>query len=172
MFQLLCHPDSKPGPVRSINVQIGRSGKGYRFWYFLVGEIDQLVVPARATKSERRDDLWMTTCFEAFAKGGDERYSEFNFSPSGHWAAYDFESYRGRRHEAPSVVSLYSERLDNLLCVEARLNADFSLSTRLGLSAVVEESDGTKSYWSLAHPDGPPDFHHDACFTVRLADIA
>jgi len=31
---------------------------------------------------------------------------------------------------------------------------------RLGLSAVIEEAGGRKSYWALAHPQGKPDFHH------------
>ncbi len=40
---------------------------------------------------------------------------------------------------------------------------------QLGLSAVLEEKDGTKSYWALAHPDGKPDFHEPGCFTAKLA---
>ncbi len=41
--------------------------------------------------------------------------------------------------------------------------------SRLGLSAVIEETDGTKSYWALAHPaEGPPDFHHPDCFALTL----
>jgi hypothetical protein len=39
----------------------------------------------------------------------------------------------------------------------------------LGLSAVIEERNGTRSYWALAHPAGPPDFHHPDCFAVKLA---
>ena len=38
----------------------------------------------------------------------------------------------------------------------------------MGLSAVIEEKDGTVSWWALAHPEGPPDFHHDACFALEL----
>ena len=39
-----------------------------------------------------------------------------------------------------------------------------------GLSAVLEESDGTKSYWALAHCDPEkPDFHLADCFTAKLA---
>ena len=30
----------------------------------------------------------------------------------------------------------------------------------IGLSAILEEEDGTKSYWALAHPPDKPDFHH------------
>ena len=38
----------------------------------------------------------------------------------------------------------------------------------LALSSVIEELDGTKSYWALAHPPGQPDFHHPACFAATL----
>lgn len=41
-------------------------------------------------------------------------------------------------------------------------------AAKIGLSAVIEETDGTKSYWALAHPDGPPDFHDPACFVLEL----
>jgi hypothetical protein len=39
---------------------------------------------------------------------------------------------------------------------------------RLGLSAVIEEANGRKSYWALAHPPGKPDFHHSDCFVLEL----
>jgi hypothetical protein len=38
----------------------------------------------------------------------------------------------------------------------------------IALSAVIEEADGTKSYWALRHPPGPPDFHHPDCFALNL----
>ena len=38
----------------------------------------------------------------------------------------------------------------------------------LGLSAVLEEKDGTKSYWALAHPAEKPDFHAPDCFVAKL----
>ena len=40
---------------------------------------------------------------------------------------------------------------------------------QLGLSAVLEEKDGTKSYWALAHSADKPDFHAPGCFIARLA---
>ena len=39
---------------------------------------------------------------------------------------------------------------------------------RLGLAAVIEETDGNRSYWALAHPPGDPDFHHSDCFALAL----
>jgi hypothetical protein len=38
----------------------------------------------------------------------------------------------------------------------------------LGLSAVIEERNGNKSYWALKHPPGAPDFHHPDCFALEL----
>jgi hypothetical protein len=40
---------------------------------------------------------------------------------------------------------------------------------RVGVSAILEDRDGTKSYWALAHPPGKPDFHDPACFALELA---
>ena len=39
---------------------------------------------------------------------------------------------------------------------------------RASLAAVIEEEDGAKSYWALAHPPGKSDFHHTDCFVARL----
>jgi hypothetical protein len=33
---------------------------------------------------------------------------------------------------------------------------------------VIEETNGRKSYWALAHPPGKPDFHHSDCFALGL----
>ena len=60
----------------------------------LSGDIGALVLPAPAA-SVRADGLWRHTCFEAFvAAAGPREYWEFNFSPSGAWAAYHFTGYR------------------------------------------------------------------------------
>ena len=39
----------------------------------------------------------------------------------------------------------------------------------LGLSAVVEEENGTLSYWALKHPRDKPDFHCPDGFVFELA---
>jgi hypothetical protein len=38
----------------------------------------------------------------------------------------------------------------------------------MGISAILVERDGRKSYWALAHPPGEPDFHHPDCFALEL----
>jgi hypothetical protein len=106
---------------------------------------------------------------EAFV-ATDGGYLEFNFSPSTEWAAYRFSGYREGMAEldipAPKITV---SQTDHAL----QLTADIALpepATRLGLSAVIEEKDGTKSYWALHHPPGDrPDFHHPDCFALDLS---
>ncbi len=121
-------------------------------------------------------ELWRHTCFEAFiAVEGHPAYHEFNFAPSGEWAAYAFCGYRnggilpddamspqiavrstGTRFEMDAIV-----RLDLL----SAIHTDAPL--RLGLAAVIETSDGL-SYWALRHPVDKPDFHDANGFTMLL----
>ncbi len=39
---------------------------------------------------------------------------------------------------------------------------------RIGLSVVIEASDGSKSYWALAHGAAQPDFHLRQSFALTL----
>ena len=173
MINLVPHPAHPPKAARSVAVHVGMTGRGYRLFFFLHGKMADIVVPAASDHPDRKDGLWETTCFEAFFRGVGKGYHEFNFSPSGDWASWEFDDYRGQSRETPTAISIASDGFENLLAVEVRLNADFSHSTRLCLSAVVEEEDGTKSYWAIKHPDGDsPDFHHEDCFALSLADIA
>lgn len=41
----------------------------------------------------------------------------------------------------------------------------------LAVSAVLEDEEGARSYWALAHPPGKPDFHHPHAFVVDLDEI-
>ena len=51
----------------------------------------------------------------------------------------------------------------------ARLSTSYAdAALHLGLSAVIEQADGTLSYWSLHHPSGRPDFHHHSARALRL----
>jgi hypothetical protein len=59
---------------------------------------------------------------------------------------------------------------DNLTwwAVGATIPVDAHTEWELALSAILEEKDGTKTYWALAHADERPDFHHPDCFVARL----
>jgi hypothetical protein len=176
--QLLPHPETPSSVLSGISVEVARTERGdFVLHYRAEGDIGRLRVPPPVTYSSRQEMLWETTCFEAFvrAAGGDS-YAEFNFAPSTGWAAYHFAAYRA---ECASIdlpaphfdVEFPSGALEVWVTVDASdLNCLPSDATwRLNLAAVVEEADGTKSYWALAHPPGDkPDFHDPACFTLEL----
>lgn len=129
---------------------------------------EEVVWPA-PVRADRLDDLWQGTCFELFVPGRQEPlYSEFNFSPSTAWAAYDFSSYRtGMRDRAATVNAVISRLPDGVHVRFDYVNLEPG-PVHAGLAAVLEEVGGTKSYWALAHAPGTPDFHNPACFTAAL----
>ena len=177
-FELECHPAATRPAVKRLQVQLGRgSGGMLRLRYLLEAHVARLLIPASAA-SERTDELWRHTCFEAFISIGDEPwYYELNLSPSSQWALYRFDSYR--QGIAPVPVSSPPEiavrRSEYRLEVDAtvqiaelpELIGDAPL--RLALAAVLEADDGSLSYWALQHPPGKPDFHRAEGFTARLA---
>lgn len=102
----------------------------------------------------------------------DGKYLEFNLSPASHWAAYHFDGYRnGMQDLAVEAPSISTASIGNSFAVGADIELsaqNLAQSGELALSAVIEERDGTKSYWALAHPPGKPDFHHPTCFAATL----
>lgn len=133
------------------------------------GDVAEVALP-EAKLFERRDELWKHTCFEAFIED-DSGYSEFNFSPSGQWAAYRFDGYRqGMRDlKGAPVREVNFEVTDEALIFDAVVRESGMGGLALGLSLVEEDRQGRKAYWALAHPeDGPPDFHNPFAFDFPL----
>ena len=175
-FNLIHHPNTPPagrafkvwatvdhiaslGSVATTNIWFGVGAPASRF------VLPQLSEPWRA------DGLWEATCFEAFLRpSGADAYREWNFAPSGNWAAYAFANYREDMDRADVESPPYIRMEDNFTwwAVGATIAVDAETQWQLGLSAVIEEQDGTKSYWALAHPADKPDFHHPDCFTAKL----
>jgi hypothetical protein len=173
---LLVHPDAVCAAVNQIEVEVARPRPGtLLFSYVITGTINGLLIPPLADAA-RTDDLWRHTCFEAFLRdSGGERYYELNFAPSTRWAAYVFSSYRTGRRDAPEIDACAIRveagpghyRLGASIEVD-RLPLFTATGWRLGLAAVIEETNGHHSYWALAHPPGKPDFHHADCFTLEV----
>ncbi|CAL8981351.1 hypothetical protein RHODGE_RHODGE_03483 [Rhodoplanes serenus] len=171
------HSDSPPCAAARLAVEATRQDGGRLLLsYAVTGAIDALRLPP-AGPPERRDGLWRHTCFEAFlgtVPGGP--YVEINLSPSTAWAAYRFDRYRAGMRPLPgfSTPAIAVERGAETFTLRAELalGAVPALTTaatwRLALAAVVEDRDGI-SHWALAHPPGPPDFHHPDGATLTLA---
>lgn len=175
-IDLICHPSSRTETVRAIQVIVRRSADDKLEMRFgLDGDIPRIQVPVLSVP-RIATELWRHTCFEAFiAVEGQSEYHEFNFAPSGEWAVYAFRGYRdgglvsnealrpdiavhstGNRFELGTLV-----RLDRLSPIHARA------PLRVGLSAVIEASDGL-TYWAIRHTGARPDFHHAGGFAVLL----
>lgn len=163
------HPNSPCDSVESLSVEVRRDGLGrLALRYVLAGVTDALAAPATGAAG-RTDRLWEHTCFEAFVAGPDESYLEFNFAPSGQWAAYRFDGYR--QGMAPLEIApprIAFATTDDRLELRVTLDLPRQDPLHLGLSAVIEEAGGRLSYWALAHPAAHPDFHHRAGFVLPL----
>ena len=170
-MKLALHSDARVATVQSIDASVWQVNGSWHFRYLIEGTAD-LVVPDRQGAG-RADGLWMTTCAEAFVGFPRGAYLEFNFSPSGQWAAYRFDAPRDGMREEPAEIRVYLDAGEDWLAIEAAVHCKaLEPGLPLGMAAVIEEQGGHKTYWALKHGDGPPDFHDRACFTALLANIA
>lgn len=165
-YRLVPHPDFPPLAVTAVEVSLTRNDARHWSLDYAVEGGEQLVVPEPAAPA-RTDELWKHSCFELFV-AGDAGYVEFNFSPSTRWAAYRFDGYRkGGRDLALEREPQVVRRDDGVgaRVVVPELPGD---PWRVALTAVIEETGGRISYWSLAHPRSKPDFHDPACFVLQV----
>jgi len=177
-LNLVPHPETPPAhPMFKVWASVDHvsalgSTATTNIWFGIGAPISRFDIP-ELVEPLRTDELWKTTCFEAFLKPADQdSYREWNFAPRGNWAAYDFAGYRDGMTKAEVENGPYIRMEDNFTwwSVGAAIAMDAEISWQLGLSAVIEEKDGTKSYWALSHCDSDkPDFHLADCFAVKLA---
>jgi len=161
------HPDS-PSPVTRVEVELARTAPdALRLAYAIFGDLDAVRYPTAAPPL-RTDELWKHSCFEVFLSA-EKGYYEFNFSPSSQWAAYRFDGHRrGMRDAAAADPAIAWSPGQEVARLTATLRLPADLTGRIGLSAIIEDKDGNRSFWALAHPPGAPDFHHAACFAAQL----
>ena len=173
---LECHPDTPCSAPIHVEVEAGRSGSRLSLHFRVIGDNRGLLMPNPATPAFR-DGLWWHSCFEAFIRADQgDGYCELNLSPSGEWAAYAFDNYRERMRPVDPLPALAIAVARSDSSIELTGQVDLSgvaalpagRSWRLGISAIVEDAYGNKSYWALAHAPGAPDFHHKDCFALEL----
>jgi hypothetical protein len=174
--ELQCHPATPAHLARGVEAQVGwGKGGALALTFALEGDLALLRIPA-PQPSRRADNLWQHTCFEAFLRHkGEPAYCEFNFAPSGEWAAYVFRRYRDGMSLAQDVDPRITVRrtgdrmeLDTIIRLDCLPPVQPHTRVQLALSAVVEDERGVLSYWALTHPPGRPDFHHPDAFALEL----
>jgi hypothetical protein len=173
---LRLHPDSSCFAVTHIEAEVLRpQAHSLAFTYVVTGTISDLAV-SPMTAAIRTDELWRHTCFEAFVGSSlSVAYYEFNFAPSTQWAAYRFSDYRTDMRVATEIsapqITVQSNPERYVLQASLELGPlllSRGSTLRVGLSAVIEEISGRRSYWALAHPPGKADFHHSDSFALEV----
>jgi hypothetical protein len=173
VIALVPHPSTPGAAVRGVHAAAARTAHGrLELRYRIEGDLERLRIPPRRAPAPG-ERLWQHLCCEVFvasaaAPAGAGPYSEFNFSPSGEWAAYAFERYREGGPLAVSDPGI-AVRTDGTLELSASVEVDAAAKLRVALCVVVEELDGALSYWALRHPAPRPDFHHPDGFALEIA---
>ena len=172
-------PFSAPNlPNISITGKISLQKNIVHLRYSLSGEIENILLPPASVNPSRKDDLWKMTCFELFLALKDQpQYWEFNMSPSGHWKVYHMDAYRrvGFREET-SIRQLPFENSNEAGVFH--LNALVDLNPILppnqllefGITAIIQTTDSTETYWALSHPAPFADFHLRESFILELTE--
>ena len=181
---LQSHPHAPCPAIRAFSARLHRSAPDrLELQYRIDGDIAELLIPALTHDQAgrtRQDGLWKHTCCELFLKRTRRQrarapgYYEFNFSPSGDWAAYAFDSYRTGMLalevvEPPAIaVSQTDARLTIDVAISLPQDVVAARGETVSLTAVIEDRAGHISYWAVAHAPHKPDFHHDNGFVLRL----
>lgn len=175
-FALLPFPDPHT-PKIGITGSISRERNLLTVQYDLTGELDAVFFPEPVSTPARREELWLSTCFEFFlAISGQPQYWEFNLSPSGEWNAFRMDAYRrvGFRPETLiQEVRFHFQRdpdrarLD--AAVDLRAMLDPKLDLQAGIASVIQTREGHETFWALVHPNLEADFHLRESFTLALA---
>jgi hypothetical protein len=170
---LLCHPAIPCAlPCRIEVAATTMDDGGLALSYHVTAPPADLSFPAPLPPG-RADGLWQHTCCEAFVMENVAGYREFNFSPSGQWAAYRFTGYRERDDAFAPAAGPHLSLTPLADGFELRATLPAALlptgnTLQIGLTAVIEAADGSKSYWALAHCAAQPDFHVRQSFALTL----
>jgi hypothetical protein len=162
------------GPVEQFEVDVELSNDGLLWLHYIVDAPPESVVLPIETEPARTDELWKFTCFEVFVKAqGSAEYLEFNFAPSGLWAAYHFTDTRQGMVDLPldAAPATYVTGGETWFTVETSVQLPAQWTGKpltANITAIIEAIDGTKSFWALQHAPNMPDFHDPDCFVFPL----
>ena len=179
--QLISHPTTPLSQVNSLCVDLSPADDGGLEVRFDCRCVAGALRLPEVRAVEVADELWRETCCELFVGvTGDAAYREFNFSPSGQWAMYDFSDCRlrdssGIKRSAPAPRIRFASNGEGW-SLHARLDAAAlppgpAERIELGVAAVLQAAGGGLSYWALRHTAMQPDFHRRESFVLCLAEL-
>jgi len=125
---------------------------------------------------QRRDQLWQSTCFEAFiGRAGQPGYWELNLAPNGDWNCYALNGYRQGLQPEPRIQALTFvlkqrqlegelEQLELTLSLPIGALIPAASALELSVTAVLDDVSHGCSYWAWRHSGPEPDFHRRESF--------
>ncbi len=174
-FSLQPFPNDLPAIDIQIFGKVSRQDNILKVDYQLTGNLTKIIVPRSTEKPARRNELWQTTCLEFFLGiAGDDRYWEFNLSPSGDWNIYSFDGYRqGMREETALTTLPFSSQIQpNLYGLSLKIDLAAIIAPKtpldIAITAVIEDKNAIISYWALNHRSSEADFHQRDSFIISI----
>jgi len=164
-FALISYP-AENIPSIEITGTVTRQDNILSIHYSIRGKLENILLPESSVPS-RQDNLWKTTCFEFFITIKDQpRYWEFNMSPSGKWNVYAMDAYRQVNMQKETAFTqlpfeFRKTKDEALLDISVDLNPILQSEANLeiGVTTIIQTTDGAETYWALAHPGQQADFH-------------
>jgi len=162
-------------PAIEITGTVTRQANLLSIHYDVYGDIRNILLPILSAPS-RKNELWKATCFEFFLAAPQlPEYWEFNLSPSSEWNVYHMDAYRriGFReeegiHQLPFEFKQEDDSLSLDISVELTPIHQPEQSVHLGITAIIQTTDGNETYWALTHHDTQADFHQRESFIIEL----
>jgi hypothetical protein len=158
----------------TISTTLAKSSHDISAEFTLHGDTTTIRWPKPSAVVKPGHDLWKHTCFEIFlAESNRPAYWEYNFSPSRQWAIYAFEDYRQPAPlTAPHSPIIEPPQLSTTaFAMQVRFNLEAPLVNKpliIGVSAVIETTDGQHHYFALRHCGDKPDFHLHKSFVLEM----
>ena len=95
-------------------------------------------------------------------------------SPSGNWDIYKMDAYRrvGFQEEvALTKLPFVFRKAENKLSLDILVDVSPILppqqKVQIGITAIIQTTDGYETYWALAHPGKQADFHLRDSFLIH-----
>lgn len=131
------------------------------FEFRVIGPINELEIPKFSAESTFKDRLWTGTCFEIFLKRADlDSYQEWNFSPSGDWAFYEFLKYRTHSQKAVKLPSLAPGKFQaSAISFIYKNRIPLQEADSFHPCVILKKKDGSLLFWASEIQVSKPDFH-------------
>jgi hypothetical protein len=144
---------------------------------FIIEDKNKIIFLSDNQSSGRKNELWKSTCFEAFfGPAGSEAYWELNLATGGSWNFYNFDAYRNtseprednRVTKIGFTKTLEDEGITRLEIKIPIQSLNLKGKVEVALCSVIEFKNKEKAYFAIKHVSDKPDFHQRDSFICNL----